>query len=174
MQNASLLIILSAKIKEAQMFILNPFIRFYEWLIALGTWLQDPLLLFMRLYWGGSFLIAGLNKFSHLDKVSSYFNTLGIPWPELNAHLITYLEFFGGVCLIIGFASRLAALPLMFAMIVALMTANIKEVKGIFTDPQTLINQTPFSFLFFTVLIFIFGPGRISIDYLLKKAFKRG
>src|SRR5690242_10034566 len=131
-------------------------------LASFGDRLKSPLLLIIRLFWGGSFLVTGLGKFGHLAKVTAYFQTLGIPFPHFNAILTASIETVCGTCLLLGLASRLVAIPLILTMITAILTSEQAALKSIFSDPQRFIHTDPFSFLFASVIIFVFGPGSVS------------
>jgi putative oxidoreductase len=63
--------------------------------------LMSPLLLVIRLYWGWQLLVTGLGKLRNQAKVVDFFTSLNIPFPALNAHFISGLEFFGGILIII-------------------------------------------------------------------------
>jgi putative oxidoreductase len=145
------------------------FEKMYSALQAFGERLKSPLLLVIRLFWGGSFLVTGLGKFGHLEKVADFFQSLGIPFPLFSATLTAFIETVCGTCLLIGFASRLVAIPLILTMITAILTSEQGALKHILSDPQRFIHITPFSFLFASLLVFVFGPGSASIDYWLWK-----
>ena len=85
-----------------------------------------PLLL--RLYLAPVFLSAGFNKLASFNDVVSWFGNsewgLGLPAPFLMATLATSAEIIGGFALLIGLATRLFTLPLMFTMIIAATTAH--------------------------------------------------
>lgn len=81
-----------------------------------------PLLL--RVYLAPIFIIAGGHKLSAIESTAGYFEYLGLPAPELMAYLAGGTEFFGGWLLLLGFATRLVALPLMVTMAVAAVTAH--------------------------------------------------
>jgi putative oxidoreductase len=138
--------------------------RFYSKLIAFGNHLQSPLLLLIRLFWGGTFVVTGLGKFAHLGQVIDYFHSLGIPFASLSVILTAFIETICGACLLLGFASRLVAIPLIFTMIIAFLTAEKEALKQILSDPQKFIHADPFSFLFASLIVFVFGPGAASID----------
>lgn len=145
--------------------------KFYEGLIAAGNIFQHPLLLILRLYWGCSFFHAGWGKFQNIDSVSNFFYSLGIPFSTFNAYLAAGAELLGGFLLIIGLASRLAAIPLIFTMFVALATAHSQVLKNIFKAPDEFTSLKPFIYMLICLIIFTFGPGMFSIDALLKKLF---
>ena len=141
----------------------------YEVLISIGTWLQPLFLLAVRLFWGWQFFSTGLGKLQDLDSIAAFFGQLNIPYPLFNAYLVGITETVGGFCLLIGFASRLVSIPLMIAMAVALWTAHHEAVLGIFENSSNFISKTPFTFLFAALLIFIFGPGPLSVDGFIKR-----
>lgn len=133
----------------------------------LGSWLQDPLLLVVRLFWGYFYAKSGAVKLGHLDALSSYFADIGIPLPALSAFLTASSHFIFGLCMIVGFCTRLTAVPLAFTMIVAYLTVH-SEAVNIF-NPAAFLQALPFLFLYSNLLLITFGPGRISFDYWLQK-----
>ncbi|CAN5875419.1 hypothetical protein BH11VER1_BH11VER1_32610 [soil metagenome] len=137
-----------------------------------ASYLPDPLLLVMRLYWGWQFFVTGKGKLLNLDQTAEFFATLNLPLPKLQALLAGSTECFGGVLLAIGLFSRLVSVPLMFTMIVAYLTAHLDVVKGIFEDSDSFVSAPPFLFLLTSVIVFTFGPGRFSVDGLLNKRNK--
>ena len=82
-----------------------------------------PLLL--RIFLAPVFIIAGYGKLVALDNTAYYFGEiLGMPAPMLMAFLAGATEFFGGIAILIGLATRWFALPLMITMVVAAGTAH--------------------------------------------------
>lgn len=133
---------------------------------AIGRFLQPILLLAIRLYWGYAFLMAGYGKLQNIAPVIKFFTSLNIPYPEISAYLVGVVELVGGLLLILGLWSRIAAFPLAIVMIVALYTAHYDAVQGIVDNPQRFINQLPFNYLMTTLIVLAFGPGVFSIDYI--------
>lgn len=136
--------------------------------------LQSPLLLLVRLYWGWQFAQTGWGKLHNVPRITQFFTSLGIPAPGLNAHFISGLEFFGGLLLIVGLASRLTSLLLAGNMLVAYLLADRQALFSVFSDPGKFYNADPYTFLFASVLVLIFGPGRFAIDALLAHRQRRG
>lgn len=126
--------------------------------------LQSPLLLAVRLYWGWQFFQTGLGKLTNIAKIIDFFTNLGIPFPTFNAYFIGSLECVGGALLFLGLGSRIIALPLAINMLVAYITADRQALFSIFSDPGKFYVADPYTFLFASVLILVFGPGKISID----------
>jgi putative oxidoreductase len=142
--------------------------RGYELLIASAAALQSPFLLVLRLYFFWQFFLTGKGKLAKIGKVSEFFASLGIPLPTLNAYFIGSLECFGSLLLIIGLASRPLALLVLLSMIVAYATADFDAVSSIFSDADKFVKADPFPFLVTALIVFVFGPGRFSVDALLK------
>jgi putative oxidoreductase len=131
--------------------------------------LQSFLLLVVRLYWGWQFFLTGKGKLMDLDKPTEFFQSLGIPFPHAQAMLAGATESFGGLLLLAGLCSRLVSIPLMILLSVAYLTADLDKVKMIFSDPDKFLTADEFLFLFAVVLVFVFGPGKFSIDWLIKR-----
>lgn len=82
-----------------------------------------PLLL--RIYLAPIFIIAGWGKLSDLESTAYYFGEyLGLPFANLMALLAGATEFFGGIAILIGFATRWFSIPLMITMLVAATSAH--------------------------------------------------
>lgn len=77
-----------------------------------------------RIFLAPIFIVFGLNKLSHIEDTASWFDYLGMPFPEVLAYLAGGTEFFGGILLLVGLATRLVAIPLMVTMLVAAITAH--------------------------------------------------
>lgn len=148
--------------------------QFYQSIVTTGNFLQDFFLLTIRLVWGCFFFLAGWEKLSDINPIINFFTQLGIPFPMFNAYLVGVVESAGGLLLIVGLGSRFIAIPLIIAMIVALATAHKEALFGALQDPQKLIIQSPFNYLMTAIIIFCFGPGKISLDWALCRLLKKG
>jgi putative oxidoreductase len=144
----------------------------YTLFSRLSSKLQSPFLLAVRLYWGWQFAQSGWGKLHRLGGVTEFFTNLNIPFPHANAILVSNLEFFGGILLILGLASRLTGLVLSGNMLVAYITADREALGSIFSDPGKFYAADPYTFLFASVLILIFGAGLFSADAILARVFK--
>lgn len=82
--------------------------------------------LLIRLYLAPVMIQAGWNKIVGFENTVAWFGNpdwgLGLPLPGLMAGLAAGTELLGGVALVVGLATRLVAIPLLFTMVVA-MTA---------------------------------------------------
>src|SRR6201993_5444097 len=145
------------------------FRRGYELLVSGANLLQSPFLLLLRIYFFWQLFQTGQGKLAHIEKISDYFASLGIPWPTLNAYMAGATETFGSLLLIIGLASRLTAIPITVVMAVAYLTADLEAVTGIFSDPDKFVKADPFPYLISALIVLVFGPGKFSIDALIKR-----
>lgn len=142
---------------------------FFFALSKTGSLFQHFLLLAFRLYWGWSFAQAGLQKFQAMDETIAFFGQISIPLPEISAYLVASLELVGGILLILGLASRLISIPLSIIMIVALLSAHARGAFQIFSNPMAFLAEEPVTFLMVTLMIFCFGAGWFSLDYLIAR-----
>jgi putative oxidoreductase len=148
--------------------------RLYALFLKVANSLQSPLLLLIRLYWGWQFWQAGSGKLADISKTVDYFTSLGVPAPSLNAHFIALLEAVGGILLILGLGSRLIALPLLIDMVMAYVIADREALASIFSDPDKFSQAAPYTLLFASLIILVFGPGSFSLDTLIKRYRSKG
>ncbi len=111
---------------------------------------------------------TGWGKLHKLGDTAAYFESLHIPFPQINALMAGSAECFGGILLLLGLGARLAAIPLVCTMIVAYLTAESDKLK-IFSDPDKFLGADPFLFLYASALVLAFGPGVFSLDWLIAK-----
>jgi len=137
----------------------------------LVSYAQTSFLLFVRLYWGWQLIESGWGKLHNLDKVTEFFTSLGLPAPGITAVCISSLELFGGILLALGLFSRLISLILTVNLITAYITADREALVSIFSDPDKFMAAAPFTFLFASLIVLIFGPGKIAVDTLLARWF---
>ena len=141
----------------------------YDFFVRIASYLQSPFLLAVRLYWGWQFAQAGWGKLHRLPQVTEFFTSLGIPFPHLNAVFVSTTEVVGGILLALGLGSRLIGLLLASDMMVAYLTSERDALRMIFSDPGKFYNADPYTFLFASLMVLIFGPGRISVDAWIEK-----
>jgi putative oxidoreductase len=135
--------------------------------------LQSPFLLAVRLYWGWQFAQSGWGKLHRLDGVTQFFVSLNIPFPHVNAILVSSLEFVGGTLLILGLVSRLTGLILTGNMLVAYLTADREALGSFFSDPGKFYAADPYTFLFASIVMLIFGAGLFSADALIARLTRK-
>jgi putative oxidoreductase len=134
-----------------------------------ANFLQSPLLLAIRLYWGWQFAQTGWGKLMNLDRTAGFFASLDLPLPKVNAVLAGGTECIGGALLALGLFARPASVPLIFTMLVAYWTADREALSAIVSDPDQFVTAAPFLFLLASTIVLAFGPGKLSLDALLGK-----
>ncbi len=137
--------------------------------------LQPAALLFGRLGVGLVFLSTGWGKVHNIEGVTKFFVSLGIPMPGLNAIVVGWSELLCGAALVLGVLTRLATIPLVVSMIVAILTAKKDDFAKTAADGGglkylfTLFAFDEFTYLVLLVMIAILGPGRYAVDAILAK-----
>ncbi|MDB2613540.1 DoxX family protein [Chlamydiales bacterium] len=146
----------------------NAYDRCMGWTVPL----QSILLFIIRIIWGVQFVFAGWGKLSNLGATTEFFESLSITNPETMALTVGCIELICGLFMVFGLIARLTALPLVIVMIGAYITAHTAAVTSMFTDFEMFTNEAPFLFLYASLLVLAFGPGRLSLDYLIRNNSK--
>ena len=123
--------------------------------------------LWVRFTLGWVFMGAGWGKLHHLEDVVQFFASLNIPAPELQAPFVATLELVCGVALLLGFATRLVALPLIGVMGVAIATALWEKFEGV----SGLFGLSEYLYITLLAWLGISGGGAVSVDTLLVRTF---
>lgn len=128
-----------------------------------------------RLVMGQAFFLTGRGKLENFANTVDFFASLGIPMPELNAAFVSRLEFYGGILLIVGLATRLVAAGLASTMAVALATADKESFLDALrmSGDSGLTDVAPFVYLLFLAWLVIAGPGALSLDALFARWLPR-
>jgi putative oxidoreductase len=116
------------------------------------------------------FFQSGWGKIQNPENVVAYFSSLGIPFPEFQAPLVAWTEFLCGALLLAGLAARVASLPLVVVMIVALRTALADQI-GEWSD---VLSLAEFGYIVLLVGLIVLGPGALSLDALVLRRFSAG
>jgi uncharacterized membrane protein YphA (DoxX/SURF4 family) len=123
-----------------------------------------------RLIVGLVFLSEGIQKFLFPDLVGAgRFEQIGFTNPEFLAYFVASFEISCGTLMIIGFLTRIAAIPLFIIMMTAIITTKIPILinKGFWTMAHE--SRTDFAMILLILFIFIYGAGRLSLDYLIQR-----
>lgn len=119
-------------------------------------------LLLVRVIVGIIFVAHGLDKFNvGMDAIAGFFESISIPAPMLMAWVVTLVETFGGIALIVGFGTELAAALLVLVMIGALVSIkfSVGLIGGYELDIALIAALLP---------ILSEGAGKYSLSHLLK------
>ncbi len=148
-------------------------LRMYDRITPAFIFGQSAFLLFIRIYWGGQLAHNGWAKLHNLDKVTEYFQSINVPMPAMTAHMVATLELVGGILLFLGLGSRLISAVLTVNLIAAYWFGDHDALLAFFSDPGTFYAAAPFTFLFVTVIVLLFGPGAISLDAIILQLLKQ-
>ena len=91
----------------------------------------SPAVVLIRLMVGAVFLSEGIQKFLEpAARGAGRFTKIGIPFPEVLGPFVGGVEIVCGVCVLAGLLTRLAALPLIIDMLVAIVSTKIPILLG--------------------------------------------
>jgi putative oxidoreductase len=137
-------------------------------------------IILLRFMAGGVFFWEGILKFVYVNQGVGRFTKLGFPFPEFTANFIATTEIFGGLLLLFGLMTRLAANWFIAEMIVAILSTKISLFLG--TSPLPLPPAPPkigmwavlheirsdYAQLMICIFLLIEGAGKKSLDAMLK------
>lgn len=135
----------------------------------------------IRLMVGGVFFFEGVLKFIYPDELAAgRFAKIGIPTPDVLGPFVGGVEIICGALVIIGLLTRLAAIPLLINISVAILSTKIPILlaHGFWTFTLAKLPRygflsmmhearTDFSMWLGLSFLLIVGPGRWSIDWLV-------
>ena len=132
----------------------------------------------IRIVVGGVFLSEGIQKFLYpAENAAGRFARIGIPAPDVMGPFVGVVELVFGALILIGFLTRLAAIPLIIDMLVAILSTKIPILLGhgfwgfsLRTVPyygfwgMAHEARTDFAMLLGSIFLLIVGAGLWSID----------
>lgn len=130
--------------------------------------LKDLPLLFFRLVLAYGFYGPAIMKLKNIDGIISWFTDMGMPMPALNAYMATATENIGVLFLILGFSTRIISVPLIVVMLVAIKTVHL--ANGFESGNNGF--EIPLYYIIMLFALFVYGPGKFSLDYLFNKKLK--
>jgi putative oxidoreductase len=136
----------------------------------------------IRMMVGCVFLSEGIQKFLEpAARGAGRFAKIGIPWPEVSGPFVGGIEIVCGILVLAGLATRLAAIPLILTMVVALVSTKIPILLGQgflgfnLRDLSTYgfwsmahEARTDFAMLLGSIFLLVVGAGPWSLDGAIK------
>lgn len=119
----------------------------------------------IRLLVGGVFLSEGIQKFLFPAALGvGRFIKIGIPAPQFFAPFVGVVEIVCGALLIVGFLTRLAAIPLIIDICVAIITTKIPMLSkaGFWSTAHEA--RTDYCMLLGLIFLLLVGSGPFSMD----------
>jgi putative oxidoreductase len=137
----------------------------------------------IRLMVGGVFLAEGIQKFLFPEEVGAgRFAKIGIPSPDVMGPFVGVVEIVCGTLVLVGFLTRLAAIPLIIDMLVAIISTKIPILLGHGFWGFSLRNipyygfwgmvheaRTDFAMLLGSLFLLVVGAGAWSLDARLSE-----
>lgn len=108
--------------------------------------------------------LHGIMKLTNLAGTGAFFGKLGIPFPEAMAVFIGLLETIGGICILLGIATRVFGILIACDLATAILLTN--PLKGISPHEMELW------FLLTGIAIALTGPGKYSLREKLAEGKK--
>jgi putative oxidoreductase len=125
--------------------------------------------LLTRVAIGVVFTGTGWGKLHNLDKITAFFTDLGIPAPGFNAVLASSAELVCGVLILVGLLTRIAAIPLIVVMLVAIVTAKRGDIGGL----SDLLGFVETLYIVLLAWLATAGPGPVSLDRVAARTLER-
>ena len=137
----------------------------------------------IRLMVGGIFLSEGIQKFLYpVELAAGRFAKIGLPWPEVMGPFVGGVEVVCGLLVLFGFLTRLAVVPLIITMCVALISIKVpillgQEFLGFTLRPLPRYgfwsmmheSRNDLCMLLGSIFLLVVGAGRLSLDHVLSR-----
>ncbi|MCR4265572.1 DoxX family protein [Nitratireductor sp. ZSWI3] len=100
--------------------------RVYErnFLNGIATMSQNTLVLIGRILISVIFITSGFSKLTNIGGTAGYFGSVGLPLPLVTAWIVALLELLGGLAILVGFQTRIAALLLALFSVASALVAH--------------------------------------------------
>ena len=122
-----------------------------------------------RIVVGYTFMLTGWGKLNNLPQMIENFRGWGVPFPEIMTPLASGIECFGGLFLILGLITRISGGALAVVMVVAVISAKLKEIDSV----ETLFGFEEATYFAVFTWFAICGAGKASLDNLLSNLARR-
>ena len=126
---------------------------------------QSKTTIIVRLMVGAVFLSEGIQKLLYPDKLGAgRFAKIGLPNPDFLGPFVGSFEIICGGLILAGFLTRLAAIPLLTIMLVALTATKTKLLADDGFWSMLHDSRTDWSMLLGAIFLIIKGSGKWSLD----------
>jgi putative oxidoreductase len=128
----------------------------------------DTIIDLMRIYLGIGLFWKGLYFMMHRDELTQLMDQLGNLWfvPMAIAHYVVPVHLVGGALLALGLLTRVAALSQIPILLGAVFYVYLP--RAMYFEPRQSLEFSVLV-LFLLCLVFAYGAGRLSVDYVLSK-----
>src|SRR3954470_17985155 len=106
-----------------------------------------------------------LTEFGPANFGDQMLGALGVPLPGVMAFVVTFVELVGGILLIVGLLSRLAALLLTIDLVVAILLVKVNV--GLLSGSNGTGAELDLALIAGFLVVLLAGPGKLSVDHSL-------
>ncbi len=159
---------------------------YYERFVDVVSNVKSISLLFVRLIIAYNFYEPAMMKWSDMSSTAMWFESMGIPFPTMQAYMAASTEMLGVVLLTLGLFTRVISVPLIIIMFVAIATVHGENgyamiqagseivdawVNGVKTPGTLVVLQNgfemPLYYIIFLLVLVAEGSGKISLDRVI-------
>ena len=121
---------------------------------------SSPVILAARVLLSILFIFAGFGKLTAISATAGWFGSIGLPAPMVTTVVVGLVELVGGLAILVGFRTRIAALVLALFTLAATAIAHLD-----FSDAmQVLMLQKNLAITGGLLLLALVGAGALSVD----------
>lgn len=133
--------------------------RIFSYLITYQDWAPFAL----RIALGAAFLVHGYPKlFKNFSGFAGWLETIGIKPGRFWASVVGVVEFFGGIAIVLGVFTQLAAFLIAVNMVVAM--AKVKWGAAKFVETERMGWELDLAYLAMAAALVLWGPGAYTIE----------
>ena len=160
----------------------NLLARLFDSIDLIGLWLG---LLSLRLLLSWDFFESGLEKLHGNNWFADIQEKFPFPFnlvaPEISWQMATWFALLGGIALLLGLATRFFSVSLIVLTVVAIASVHWPDswntfselLQGYgFTDQGFGNFKLPVIFIGMLLPLMLLGPGRLSLDHLLRRRLR--
>jgi putative oxidoreductase len=123
---------------------------------------------FLRILVGTVFLSEGIQKFLFPDQLGvGRFIKIGLPAPEFFGYFVPTFEITCGLMVLTGLFTRLASIPLLIIILVAIISTKIPILMNEGFWKMAHEARTDWAMLIGSVILLLAGSGKYSFDFYL-------
>jgi len=131
--------------------------------------LPSEAIILIRIAVGLIFFTQGVLKFTDPNLGVNRFTRIGFSHPAFTAHFVGTFEILCGILVLLGIATRVAAIPLLVVISTAIATTKMPELLRPAQGFWFMVSdaRTDFAMLMCLLFLVVAGPGKWSLDHRL-------
>lgn len=121
---------------------------------------NSPVILVARILISILFILAGFGKLTAISATAGWFGSIGLPMPTVTTIVVGLVELLGGISVLVGFQTRIAAIVLAVFTLAATAVAHLDFSQA----GNALMLQKNLGITGGLLLLAVLGAGAYSID----------